>query len=101
MKHFGKLLALALVLGAIATCAYGCVGPESDDSGVNENTDTKGTTQATTQAPTTGTTQADTSGGMVGSVADDVSEALTDDMSTQTTEAATTAPARTRGREGK
>ena len=57
MKHFSKVMALALVLGVITACAVGCVGPESDDSGVNENTDTTAkTTQApTTQAPTTQT----------------------------------------------
>lgn len=102
MKQFSKVMVLALVLGAITACAYGCVGPESDDSGVNENTDTT-TTAQTTQAPTT---QATTTEGALGSIAGDVSDALTDGMTTQgaTTEAVTSAPARNRsmrGREGK
>lgn len=104
MKHFSKVMALALVLGAITACAYGCVGPESNDSGVNENTDTTATTtqKPTTQAPTT--EAATTTEGALGSIAGDVSDALTDGMTTETT---TTAPARTRdmrgmrGREGK
>ena len=101
MKHFSKVMALALVLGAITACAYGCVGPESNDSGVNENADTTATTtqKPTTQAPTTEPT---TTEGAMGSIAGDVSDALTDGMTTQgTTEATTTAPARTRGRAGK
>ena len=105
MKHFSKVMALALVLGVITSCAVGCVGPESDDSGVNQNTDTTATTtqRPTTQAPTT---EAPTTEGALGSIAGDVSEALTDGMTTQgTTEAATTqTPSRNgrmRGREGK
>ena len=105
MKHFSKVMALALVLGVITACAVGCVGPESDDSGVNQNTDTTATTtqKPTTQAPTT---EAPTTEGALGSIAGDISEALTDGMTTQgTTEAATTqTPSRNgrmRGREGK
>ena len=103
MKYFGKAMALALVLGVITVCAVGCVGPESNDSGVNENTDTTNkTTTAPTTAPTTEktTTQPGTSGGVVGSVADDVSEALTDGMTTQkeTTQGTTQAPSRSNGR---
>ncbi len=110
MKYTGKILALAMVLAAVSAFAVGCVGPESDDSGINENTDTKGTTQATTQAPTQApTTQAPTtdstteggSGSGAGSIAGDVSDAI----SGQTTEPASTQdPARNgrmRGREGK
>ena len=104
MKHFSKVMALALVLGAITACAVGCVGPESDDSGVNENTDT---TAKTTQAPTTQapTTEASTTEGALGSVAGDVSEAVSDAVSGGSSEAATTqTPSRNgrmRGREGK
>ena len=98
MKHFSKVMALALVLGAITACAVGCVGPESDDSGVNQNTDTTATTtqRPTTQVPTT--EAATTTEGALGSIAGDVSDALTDGMTTETT---TTAPARTRGMRGR
>ena len=105
MKHFSKVMALALVLGAITACAVGCVGPESDDSGVNQNTDTTATTtqKPTTQAPTT---EAPTTEGALGSIAGDVSEAVSDAVSGgNTTESATTqTPSRNgrmRGREGK
>ena len=107
MKYIGKILAFALILTVISACAVGCVGPESDDSGVNENTDTTNTTtttQATTQAPTT---QAPTTDSGMGSVVGDVSEAVSDAISggNTTTEAATTqTPSRNggmRGREGK
>ena len=111
MKYTGKLLALALILAAVSACAVGCVGPESDDSGVNENTDTTNTTtttQTTTQAPTTEapTTETPTTEGMMGSIAGDVSEAVSDAVSGgNTTESATTqTPSRNgrmRGREGK
>ncbi|MBO7296421.1 MAG: hypothetical protein J6V39_04095 [Clostridia bacterium] len=115
MKYTGKLLALALILAAVSACAVGCVGPESDDSGVNENTDTTNsttTTQTTTQAPTTQapttqapTTETPTTEGMMGSIAGDVSEAVSDAVSGgNTTESATTqTPSRNgrmRGREG-
>ena len=104
MKHFSKVMALALVLGAITACAVGCVGPESDDSGVNQNTDTTATTtqRPTTQAPTT---EAPTTEGALGSIAGDVSEAVSDAVSGGSSEAATTqTPSRNgrmRGREGK
>ena len=104
MKHFSKVMALALVLGAITACAVGCVGPESDDSGVNENTDT---TAKTTQAPTTQapTTEAPTTENGIGSIAGDVSEAVSDAVSGGSSEAATTQTpsqnGRMRGREGK
>ena len=104
MKHFSKVMALALVLGAITACAVGCVGPESDDSGVNQNTDTTATTtqKPTTQAPTT---EAPTTEGALGSIAGDVSEAVSDAVSGGSSEAATTqTPSRNgrmRGREGK
>ena len=52
MKIFTKALTLALVLGAVTACAVACVGPESDDSGVNENTDTTNTTNTTTAQTT-------------------------------------------------
>ena len=108
MKNTGKAFALALILAAVTACAVGCVGPESDDSGVNENTDTQSTTQTTTQAPTTQapttqapTTEANTTEGALGSIAGDVSDAISGDSS----EAVTTAPSRMngrmRGREGK
>ena len=102
MKITGKALTLLLVLGLLTASLYGCIGPESDDSGVNENTDTKGTTQSTTQSTTQQTTN-QTGEGIVGSVADDVSDALTGDMTTETTtDAVTTAPgARTRGMRGR
>ena len=104
MKHFSKVMALALVLGAITACAVGCVGPESDDSGVNQNTDTTATTtqRPTTQAPTT---EAPTTEGALGSIAGDVSDAVSDAVSGGSSEAATTqTPSRNgrmRGREGK
>ena len=111
MKYTGKLLALALILAAVSACAVGCVGPESDDSGVNENTDTTNsttTTQTTTQAPTTQapTTETPTTENGMGSIAGDVSEAVSDAVSGgNTTESATTqTPSRNgrmRGREGK
>jgi hypothetical protein len=111
MKYTGKVLALAMVLAAVTACAVGCVGPESDDSGVNENTDTTNTTtttQTTTQAPTTQapTTEAPTTENGMGSIAGDVSEAVSDAVSGgNTTESATTqTPSRNgrmRGREGK
>ena len=114
MKYTGKVLALAMVLAAVTACAVGCVGPESDDSGVNENTDTTTTTttttttQTTTQAPTTQapTTEAPTTENGMGSIAGDVSEAVSDAVSGgNTTESATTqTPSRNgrmRGREGK
>lgn len=111
MKYTGKLLALAMVLAAVTAFAVGCVGPESDDSGVNENTDTTNTTtttQTTTQAPTTQapTTEAPTTENGMGSIAGDVSEAVSDAVSGgNTTESATTqTPSRNgrmRGREGK
>lgn len=108
MKYTGKIMALALILAAVSACAVGCVGPESDDSGVNENTDTTTTTQTTTQAPTTQapTTEAPTTENGMGSIAGDVSEAVSDAVSGgNTTESATTqTPSRNgrmRGREGK
>ncbi len=113
MKYTGKLLALAMVLATVTACAVGCVGPESDDSGVNENTDTTTTTtQTTTQAPTTQapttqapTTEAPTTENGMGSIAGDVSEAVSDAVSGGSSEAATTqTPSRNgrmRGREGK
>ena len=109
MKYTGKLLALAMVLATVTACAVGCVGPESDDSGVNENTDTTTTTttQTTTQAPTTQapTTEAPTTESGMGSIAGDVSEAVSDAVSGGSSEAATTqTPSRNgrmRGREGK
>ena len=107
MKYTGKVLALAMVLAAVTACAVGCVGPESDDSGVNENTDTTNTTQTTTQAPTTQTptTEAPTTENGMGSIAGDVSEAVSDAVSGGSSEAATTqTPSRNgrmRGREGK
>ena len=109
MKYTGKLLALAMVLATVTACAVGCVGPESDDSGVNENTDTTTTTttQTTTQAPTTQapTTEAPTTESGMGSIAGDASEAVSDAVSGGSSEAATTqTPSRNgrmRGREGK
>ena len=113
MKYTGKIMALALILAAVSACAVGCVGPESDDSVVNENTDTTTTTQTTkeeptTQAPTTQapTTEAPTTENGMGSIAGDVSEAVSDAVSGgNTTESATTqTPSRNgrmRGREGK
>lgn len=114
MKYTGKLLALAMVLATVTAFAVGCVGPESDDSGVNENTDTTNTTQTTTQAPTTqaptqapgttapGTTAPGTTENGMGSIAGDVSDAISGETTTEA--ATTTAPTRNgrmRGREGK
>ena len=111
MKYSGKLLALSMILAIVSAFAVGCVGPESDDSGVNENTDTTTTTtttQTTTQTPTTQapTTEAPTTENGMGSIAGDVSEAVSDAVSGgNTTESATTqTPSRNgrmRGREGK
>ena len=103
MKYTGKALALALILAAVTACAVGCVGPESDDSGVNENTDTTGTTQTTTQAPTTQapTTESTTTEGALGSVAGDVSDAISGDSAETTTQAPSRMNGRMRGREGK